>query len=655
LPQREIVRHRRIAAAITAIVGLGATAVGGWFVHDSYQRLSEAQAETRIETAATAVKVSLDRVAISVRAVRGLYAADVVTQDEFDRFAVPLAADEMLRGIGFIRRVTEEARQQYETRFTTEPARTLGIWEIGPEGEPARAASRPFHFVIESAHLAGQGEPFYGFDAASERNRREAIDRTIGELQLFVSDVTALVKSKQPGVVFYVPALDRRGEVIGVAFGSVTIEDLARFARRTSGIPSIALSVGGASDPVAADATAPAAANPNDRSFEFGGQTWTVSVAATPSNASTVMLWAVVLVIGAGLASTLAVIGYVTNRSKTVQIAEARAQLRGMLDGIGPLAWLLRSDGRVISANRAAVEVLRHSEEEMIERPLWDLPLEYDEPEEADRIKQAVATARSGEDARFDFTVDIDDEPTVLDLWVRPLTPTSARSHNLVATAVDVTDRHEAQETQRLLMRELDHRMKNTLQVIQAIIRRTARTQQSIPLFEQSLLGRIQTMSRAHELLAGERWLGADIDTVIRQEARSFDVGGVIRIGGPRLRLSPKAALSFALVIHELGTNASKYGALSLPAGRVDISWSVTRIEGELWMLLKWQESGGPPVSPPEERGFGSMLIERSIAYELGGDAQMDFLSDGLVCEIRAPLQTIRPFAKDRSTEKAVA
>ena len=294
------------------------------------------------------------------------------------------------------------------------------------------------------------------------------------------------------------------------------------------------------------------------------------------------MWWAVVLIVGAGIASTLAVIGYVTNRSKTLQIAEARAQLRGMLDGLGPLAWLLDPDGRVISANRAAVDVLRHSEKDMIERPLWALPLEYEAPEEPARIRQAVATARDGEDARFDFAVEIGGRVLAFSTsGCGPWPPWPRSHHNLVATAVDVTDRHEAQETQRLLMRELDHRMKNTLQVIQAIIRRTARTQQSVPLFERSLLGRIQTMSRAHELLAGERWLGADIDTVIRQETGSFDVGGVIRIGGPPLRLSPKAALSFALVIHELGTNASKYGALSLPTGRVDIGWSVQSIEGQ--------------------------------------------------------------------------
>jgi len=238
----------------------------------------------------------------------------------------------------------------------------------------------------------------------------------------------------------------------------------------------------------------------------------------------------------------------------------------------------------------------------------------------------------------------------VLDLWVRQL----GDEANLVASAVDVTDRHEAEDTQRLLMRELDHRMKNTLQVIQAVIRRTAKSHRSVATFEQSLLGRVRAMSRAHELLAGERWLGADIDTIVRQETSTFDAGGVIRIDGPRIRLNPKAALSIALAIHELGTNASKYGGLSSAKGTVDINWAIERVDGKPWLALHWQESGGPPVEMPTERGFGSMLIERSIAYELGGDATMEFLTTGLSVVIKAPLQSIRPFVSERVSEAAM-
>ncbi len=145
------------------VVGLGLTAVGGWFVYNSYQRLRDEQAAARIDTAATAVRVALDRVSISVRAVRGLYAADMVTEDEFERFASPLAANEVLRGIGFLRRVGRADRERYETRFNAEPAKSLGIWENGPDGKPMRSADRAYSFRRRSRLSAGGGQPALRF------------------------------------------------------------------------------------------------------------------------------------------------------------------------------------------------------------------------------------------------------------------------------------------------------------------------------------------------------------------------------------------------------------------------------------------------------------------------------------------------------------
>jgi two-component sensor histidine kinase len=213
-----------------------------------------------------------------------------------------------------------------------------------------------------------------------------------------------------------------------------------------------------------------------------------------------------------------------------------------------------------------------------------------------------------------------------------------------------VTDRYEAEETQRLLMRELDHRMKNTLQVIQAIIRRTATSQDSIAKFEHALLGRVGAMSRAHDLLASERWHGADITAVVRQETEHLASGHAIVVAGPHFRLSPKAALSLALVIHELGTNAVKYGALSAAEGRVKITWEIDRAAREPRLVLRWEESRGPRVAPSKRRGFGSLLIERSIAYELDGSAEIDYREEGLVCTITAPLRAVRSFAQPQQS-----
>jgi two-component sensor histidine kinase len=335
--------------------------------------------------------------------------------------------------------------------------------------------------------------------------------------------------------------------------------------------------------------------------------------------------WLVVLVVGAGLATTAAVAAYLAGLGKTAEIARARAQLLRMLDGLGPLAWLLNADGTVVHANSAANAALAKHDDTIVGRPLWRLPLPADGGS-IERIKAAIRRATLGEDSRFDLMQNDEEEGTrVFDLWIRPLKDSAAAPANLVASAVDITDRHEAEQTQRMLMRELDHRMKNTLQVIQAVIRRTARAQTSVAMFEHALLGRIETMSRAHELLAEERWLGAEMKAVITQEVDSFDASGAIRVDGPRLRLNPRGALSIALAVHEIGTNAS--------------------------VVLRWRESAGPPVSPPKSRGFGSMLIERSIAYELEGRTHLDYRRDGLVCTISIPIRMLRSFVNERPLE----
>jgi two-component sensor histidine kinase len=141
------------------------------------------------------------------------------------------------------------------------------------------------------------------------------------------------------------------------------------------------------------------------------------------------------------------------------------------------------------------------------------------------------------------------------------------------------------------------------------------------------------------------------MNTIITREVGSFDTGGAIQADGPRIRLNPRAALSIALAVHELGTNASKYGALSVPEGKVAVTWQIDRVGKEPTLTLTWRESGGPEVSPPTSKGFGSTLIERSIAYELEGEASLDYRPEGLVCVIAIPLRMLRPFVDERLGE----
>jgi two-component sensor histidine kinase len=210
------------------------------------------------------------------------------------------------------------------------------------------------------------------------------------------------------------------------------------------------------------------------------------------------------------------------------------------------------------------------------------------------------------------------------------------RLRRVVGLARDVTARRRVEELQRLLMREFDHRARNMLATIQAMISLTARTQSDIHQFVAAVQSRIRSMARAHELIAGSRWTGARLRDIVSDELAPYVEGrsDAASIIGADEMLTPGATMAVAMAIHELTTNAAKYGALSVAEGKIDIRF-LRDPDGSL--LIEWRESGGPRVSPPTHRGFGSLLIEGSIRAEVGGTAEVRYLPEGVRCTITIP------------------
>jgi PAS domain S-box-containing protein len=208
---------------------------------------------------------------------------------------------------------------------------------------------------------------------------------------------------------------------------------------------------------------------------------------------------------------------------------------------------------------------------------------------------------------------------------------------------VDITDAKLAEEHLLLLIHELNHRVKNTLATVQSIASQSLRgldgpaADAARAAFEARLLA----LARVHDVLTRESWEGAELGTVVADAIRPLDASEPGRsrfdVEGPPLRLPPRVALSIAMALHELGTNAVKYGALSNESGRVAIAWSVAR-GPETRLTLRWSESGGPPVAKPTRTGFGSRLIERGLARELAGEVQLAYEPGGVVCTIAAPV-----------------
>jgi PAS domain S-box-containing protein len=230
---------------------------------------------------------------------------------------------------------------------------------------------------------------------------------------------------------------------------------------------------------------------------------------------------------------------------------------------------------------------------------------------------------------------------------VRPWRTPAGAVGGVIIFSEDISARKRAEETQRLLIGELNHRVKNILASVQAIVQHTLRRTQDPEEFVASFAGRIQSLARVHSMLSATTWQSADLRELIRDQLLHGSTDEArITAWGPPLRLEPQMTLHVALMLHELGTNAVKYGSLSTPGGWVTVSWSVQ----DRNLRLRWEERGGPPVSVPNKRGFGTTLIEQS-AKGGGGNAHMLIEASGVVWQITLPL----PYPTPTDTAKQPA
>jgi PAS domain S-box-containing protein len=203
---------------------------------------------------------------------------------------------------------------------------------------------------------------------------------------------------------------------------------------------------------------------------------------------------------------------------------------------------------------------------------------------------------------------------------------------------LDITDRKHAEQRQDLLIAELDHRVKNVLARVSVVAKQTREGSDTMDDLVESLDGRIQSMAAAHSLLSQTRWRGVGLNDLVRDQLAPYALQANVKIAGPNIVLSATATQALAMVLHELATNAAKYGALST-AGVVSVTWQKPIAGGAATTLtVVWRELGGPRVTPPKQSGFGTSLIRDLIPHELGGRVELVFEPDGVVCRIDIPL-----------------
>ncbi|KMO31728.1 histidine kinase [Methylobacterium variabile] len=272
-------------------------------------------------------------------------------------------------------------------------------------------------------------------------------------------------------------------------------------------------------------------------------------------------------------------------------------------------------------------------------------------PEDRARIEAALASLLAGEaEYRTEFRIRPEEAPPRRNgaRWVSAQAivqrDAGGRARRVIGIHQEVTERKRAEEHLRLLVHELNHRVKNTLATVQSIAMQSLRgldgpavDAATIDAAKAAFEARLIALARVHDVLTRESWEGAELADVVKDALAPLDAPGAqprFAVRGPAVRLPPRIALSIAMALHELATNAVKYGALSVPAGQVALTWGVA--EGRL--SLRWQERGGPSVVPPTRTGFGSRLIERSLARELDGTVSLSFPREGVICTIVAPL-----------------
>jgi PAS domain S-box-containing protein len=328
----------------------------------------------------------------------------------------------------------------------------------------------------------------------------------------------------------------------------------------------------------------------------------------------------------------------VTDRKRAEEeLRESEARFRAIFEQANDFLVTTTLDNEITSVNPAVIEAIGYPADEIIGRSINDF---MDPDQFALSMDAFNRKLEHGGSTRLTVKVRArDGRELIWEVNSQLSLDEQGRPVALHAIARDMTEAKRAEAHLRLLVDELNHRVKNTLAIVQGIAQQSFKDDVPPRQARAAFEGRLAALSEAHNLLTREHWSVVSMRQIIDDALRPHGgESGRFTLDGPDLTILPKTAISLALAIHELATNAVKHGALSRPEGQVTIIWRRVREGGPARLILTWQEQGGPPVTIPTRRGFGTRMIERGLAAELGGTVTIDFRPEGLVCTVDAPL-----------------
>lgn len=322
----------------------------------------------------------------------------------------------------------------------------------------------------------------------------------------------------------------------------------------------------------------------------------------------------------------------ITERQLFQERLEQKAEeFQTLAENIHQLAWMADSTGWIYWYNKRWFD---YTGTKIADMQGWGWKSVH-HPDHVDRVVEKISRHfASGEDWEDTFPLRSEEgEYRWFLSRARCVRDGSGAVVRWLGTNTDITERLNADRQRRVLLHELNHRVKNSLATVRAIAGQTLRTEHEIGSFKEKFEARLLALSAAHDLLTQESWRGAELTSLIRATLRLQDDERRLSLDGPNLELSPRVALAVAMALHELATNALKHGAWSSDRGEVRVTWQVDGDCGYRFVLT-WQEHGGPSVTAPSREGFGSRLIKRSLASELDGTVNVDYAASGLRCTI---------------------
>ena len=322
--------------------------------------------------------------------------------------------------------------------------------------------------------------------------------------------------------------------------------------------------------------------------------------------------------------------------------AERNAQLATIVSTSPDAIISLSETGTVLSWNTGAESIFGYTADEIVGRSERILFADDADQEFEEKYQQL----RHGEHFRMRDAVRRRKDGTLVDVAINaaPMRRPDGRVIGFSAVLRDVTERKRVEKHLRVVMRELSHRTKNLLAVIMAMVRQTARASTDVDVLQSELIQRLQSLSASHDLLVAEDWAGASVEELVHAVLQPFvgNASEAIECEGSIVFINATAAQNLGLALHELATNAAKYGALSTPQGRVRVTWTFEPDgKGMPRLVIKWVERGGPPVAPPDVKGFGHVVIERVAAQSLDAMVTYEFPKDGVRWSIALPTDFI--------------